>query len=200
MGPDYQIVEYSAFARSWHKCGLRYLMTCSRGQNDQCQAESNTSQGETVFPEPWQSIWLDRQRLQIHMLWTYFELGQDLMLPDKSRKYVELFSRILAHLDLPSEKIVLWPLTEYQGSSLVPRQDYFWQGVDLFRPLYTVIFGQEAMQLICPELTAKYGSYYYDRVQMVYLPGPSDMLPDNRQAKGFVWQMLLQLQQEIMRT
>lgn len=198
MGLDYQSLELPAALRAWYKSGLRHVLYdfCSRISAQESKQRPDSKHEQIYFPEPWHSIWTNMQRCSATLLWTYYELGPDLQHQGTNQR-TELFSRICTHLDLGREMIVFWPMAQQTAQGVQPRQDIFWQGVHLINPVYLLIFGQKAMQLLFPGLASCFGSYSQAGFQLIYLPGPEQMLPDNRQAKSYVWRMLLWLKQEL---
>lgn len=191
MGTDYTNLDLPLQQRNWRKCGLRFLIAPPGSQEPQKQGTEQ--QPDFAPPEPWLSQWNRLAARPCPLLWSYFELGPDLLTSGPCQR-LALFSKICASLKIPQEWIVFWPLAENTAQGLKPRLDIFWQGVDWIQPAYLVIFGQQAMRLLYSEQTREYGLYLQFSPAVLYLPGPADMLPDNRPAKSYVWQMLLKLQ------
>lgn len=191
MATDYRALDLPLQLRNWRKCGLRFIM--GREANQELESKDAGPQSSFQPPEPWLSLWSKLALQPCPLLWTYFELGPDLLSSGPNQRR-DLFSKICQHLDIPGEWIVFWPLSEQYSQGIRPRVDIFWQGVNRIKPSYLVIFGQKAMRLLYPEQAGQYGFYLQSSPSVLYLPGPEEMLPDNRQTKSFVWQMLLKLQ------
>ncbi len=197
MGLDYQSLELPAALRAWYKCGLRHVLyySCSCISAQDLKQKPESKHEQIYFPEPWHSIWTNLHS-SAALLWTYYELGPDLEHQGTNQR-TNLFSSICTHLDLGREMIVFWPMTQQATQGVLPRQDIFWQGVHLISPRYLLIFGQKTMQFLFPGLVSCFGLYSQAGFQLLYLPGAEEMLPDNRQAKSYVWRMLLWLKQEL---
>ncbi|MFP4392484.1 MAG: hypothetical protein ACOC43_05420 [Desulfohalobiaceae bacterium] len=195
MGADYRALDLPLQLRNWRKCGLRFILASKAGQELE-DSSANECPG-LQLPEPWHRVWSNISSLRCPLIWTYFELGPDLLEPTHNQR-LELFSKICGQLEIPNQWIAFWPLAEKGSRDINPRAEIFWQGVAWIKPSYLAVFGQKAMQVLYPDKAGQYGFYLHLNPAVLYLPGPEDMLPDNRQAKAFVWQMLLKLQKKIL--
>jgi hypothetical protein len=146
------------------------------------------------LPEPWRSLSATVEPPHPH-LWTYWDLARDLDAEAESDRS-RLFRRILHSLQWPEKSVIFWPPSCFEQGELVLRADIFWQGVEWIQPRYIVCFGREAFRGLFPDRADKYGSFQADALTVVHLPGPGDMLPDNRKAKQLVWQFLKSLPSE----
>ncbi|MFP4212546.1 MAG: hypothetical protein ACLFRL_00395 [Desulfohalobiaceae bacterium] len=197
MAADYRALDLPHQLRNWRKCGLRLVFGAPACQ-EAAPVQQGTARWEEEFrpPEPWLGVWNSISRLPCPLLWTYQELGPDLLSPGQTQRQ-ELFAKICRHMEVPADCIVFWPLSEHARQGTKARLDIFWQGVRLIKPRYLLVFGQQAMHVLYPDLAGQYGLYTQPRPNVLYLPGPQDMLPDNRQAKAFVWKMLQQIQKQV---
>jgi hypothetical protein len=202
MGLDLAELNLDTRLRSWYAAGLRHVFApvqdAGRARNAEHlskgggQSEEPSSTGpEAPFPAPWQDVYLRCRPPHPHV-WTYWNLCLDLS-PQASEARCSLFAKILSSLKWPRENVVFWPLTCSAPSGISPDVEHFWKGIRLLRPRYIICFGLEAFRALCPDRSPDYGSYTTSHGVIVSLPGPEDMLPDNRQAKGLVWHVLQSL-------
>jgi hypothetical protein len=185
--------------RSWREAGLEYLLvepSCSgpHRKPDEKTASDHASHDpephEQDWPEPWKGQ-LTRLQRPRPVLWTYLELGFDLCgSPDQRRR--ELWATIIEKLGWPRGAVLFWPFSCVVGETLVQRTDLFWKGIDTIDPMMIVVFGTDAAAELLPG-NAGYGPARHGGVQVLLLPGPQDMLPDNRTSKRIVWDYLRQV-------
>jgi len=135
---------------------------------------------------------LARVPRKVPCLWTYWELGLDLG-SGHSIERRRLFSDIVQALGWPSGSLVFWPMSQADERGLTLRDDCFWEGVRLVQPHSIVCFGEQAFQALFPDRPCRYGWFDLKECSCLFIPGPADMLPDNRQAKQIVWQALREL-------
>ena len=74
-----------------------------------------------------------------------------------------------------------------------PRIDLFWDGVKESGADTVVCFGHRAFAHLFPDRDFDTAAFFLDGFTIQPLPGPEDMLPDNRDAKAIVWNRLLGL-------
>jgi len=144
------------------------------------------------FPPPWSRIWT-----MLHppytMVWTYWQLSEDLG-PAPCLQRQQLFKAILTKLGWPRGSVAFWPLSAFDGQTHTPHLDLFWSGVQALQAGLVVIFGVQAFQTLFPEKDLRLGfSSTQGGLQVVHVPGPDDMLPDNREMKNLTWNMLCPL-------
>lgn len=127
------------------------------------------------------------------MVWTYWQLSGDLEAqPDPQRS--QLFRTILTKLGWPRGSVAFWPLSAHDLEGYSPRLDLFWSGVYALKAQFVVVFGHLAFQALFPDQTPRFGfTTTRDGLQIVHVPGPEDMLPDNREMKNLAWNMLCPL-------
>jgi hypothetical protein len=193
MGLDLAELNLHTRLRSWYAAGLRHVFAPPRSS---APASKGTGQKEepseagpgSPFPSPWKEVY-ERCRPPHPHVWTYWRLCLDLG-PEADEARCTLFNNILSSLKWPRENVVFWPLSRSGPSSISPGTEPFWHGVRLLRPRYILCFGLDAFTTLFPDRSPEYGSHTTDRGVIVSLPGPEDMLPDNRQAKSLVWHVL----------
>ena len=192
MGLDLAELNLPARLRAWYASGLRYIFApaskCAPEPEGERPAAKTASASEPLFPSPWQEIFAACRPPHPHV-WTYWKLCLDLG-PEAGQDRSTLFSNILASLQWPRENVVFWPLSRSSPSGIVAEPEPFWKGIKLLCPRYILCFGLDAFQALFPDRRAEYGSFASGRAKVLFLPGPDDMLPDNRQAKGLVWHAL----------
>lgn len=78
-------------------------------------------------------------------LWTYAELGPDLMgnaSADRSR----LLKNIIGNLAWPKGSISFWPFTVAENGRQLLKPDIFWLGVQALAPRSVIVFGQHVFE------------------------------------------------------
>lgn len=140
------------------------------------------------FPMPWQKIWA-KLSPPYPQVWTYWELPADLEAnPDPTRR--TLWRNILSALNWPAGTIAFWPMSTFCGGVLKQDLPNFWKGIPKINPQLIVCFGQAAFSKLFSERTFEYGYFTYNKQNILVLPGPGDMLPDNKAMKKCVWDYL----------
>ena len=191
MGLDLKVLDLNPGLKGWYSSGLRFLLRPERDHGEPGDAPLEASSAETPFPEPWSRIYNSRS-CRCTSVWTYWQLPIDLG-PQASVERKRLFQNIVSALNWPQEHLVFWPLSAIKSEGLLPRTDLFLQGILLMKPLYILCFGDQAFASLFPENSKEYGLFKLDQINYIYLPGPEDMLPDNKQAKRIVWSTLKNL-------
>jgi hypothetical protein len=176
--------------RTWRDAGLEFILTESACPSDRSAPEPPqvSEQPAPSWPEPWRTQ-LRRMQRSKPVIWTYLELGCDLCgRPDPQRR--ELWSSIIEGLGWPKGSVVFWPCSTLLQEGLHPRPDLFWKGMPHLDPTLIVIFGEPAFNALLPQAQPAFGMIRTVDPPCLYLPGPGDMLPDNRRAKQVVWEYL----------
>ncbi len=156
------------------------------GSGDAAQA----AQGPCVWTGPFQYA-RERLNLPLRAVWTYWELAFDFGGdPDSSRRL--LWASIIKNLSY-KQQVGFWPLSEQQGGTVLARPALFWQGVREFGATHVLCFGRRACMTLFPDRPFTPGVFQHDSQTAVILPGPEDMLPDNRREKGVAWNLLKDL-------
>jgi hypothetical protein len=160
------------------------LSDYSLGDPKKDQAES--------YPPPWSHLWKNL-RPPYTMVWTYWQLAQDLG-PASDRERTQLLKTILAKLCWPKGSVAFWPISSFDGHRHFPDHEIFWSGVQELQAQMVVVFGTAAFLALFPEKDPRFGfTTTPDKLQIVHVPGPDDMLPDNREMKNLAWNMLCPL-------
>jgi hypothetical protein len=176
--------------RSWYLNGLQYLFKPKSDPREVLSPSRHEAEPKKSirFPAPWDEIWAS-SRPPYTSVWTYWDLCQDIgSSHDPDRKV--LFDRILDALQRTRYEVFFWPVTVFAEGNWQVRQDLFWHGVRMSGACTVVCFGERVFQALFPDAATAYTSLSHEGYQVVYVPGPEEMLPDNREAKRIVWKML----------
>lgn len=194
MGLDLKELELSQDLIRWYAFGLHYLLQDStkQGLSRSEHSKGFASATEPDFPEPWRQI-VKQQQHPCATIWTYWQLPIDCG-PKSSEERKTLFRNIIHALGWNPEDYVLWPMSRETQGSLEAKTDCFWRGLPFFRPQYVLCFGRQTFGALFPQKTGTgFGLFNLDQITYIYLPGPEDMLPDQKQAKNLVWNLLKNL-------
>ncbi|MEG6549707.1 hypothetical protein V6C53_05650 [Desulfocurvibacter africanus] len=150
----------------------------------------------TSTPEPcaWSGPFLyalERLKPPVRAMWTYWELAQDFGgEPDSNRR--QLWANIIKSLPY-KQRVGFWPVSEFRGGTMLAKPALFWQGVREFGATHVLCFGRRACMTLFPDRPFSPGVFQHGDLTAVILPGPDDMLPDNRQLKAVTWNLLKDL-------
>ncbi|MBU1002482.1 MAG: hypothetical protein KKE73_08155 [Proteobacteria bacterium] len=137
---------------------------------------------------PWE-LFRPRLRVPSRQVWTYWDLGLDFGGQALAERR-ELFRNILKNLNLPSGSVTFWPHNfEHQGT-LVAQPGQFWRGVREAQATSLVVFGQRAFKTLFPREPFSHSSFMHNDLKITVLPGPTQMLAGDAQAKRIVWDTL----------
>ena len=199
MGLDLHELDIPMYRLGLYQAGVRYMLPGRDTDRDNEPQDPSSGQtavappvSEHQFPSPWSELWT-RLVPPYTMVWTYWQFTEDLgSQPDPQRR--QLFRTILTKLGWPRGSVAFWPLSAYDSRGHHPRLDLFWDGVQALQAQVVVVFGLPAYQTLFPEQTSTFGfTTTRDGLQIVHVPGPEDMLPDNREMKNLAWNMLCPL-------
>ncbi len=191
MGLDLTELDPPSGASVWYRLGLTHLL----GLEPDPLKRDPLSDGHSFpdLPEPWLKI-SKEHTAPCATLWTYWQLACDLG-DEASPPRTQLFQKIVNALGWSPSDIVFWPAADYRATGLHLRSKCFWAGLALFQPVYVFIFGHPAFSRLFPQKEGRqYGLFIQDQIKYIFLPGPEDMLPDQKQAKSFVWNTLKDIQ------
>ncbi|MEW5772767.1 MAG: hypothetical protein AB1916_04515 [Thermodesulfobacteriota bacterium] len=181
--------------RPWHAAGLRYLFRPAPAPAPASAAPAPRRAPAQDSGEPWTGPWKAYRRklaAPSRTVWTYADLGLDLgSRPDPERR--DLFKLIIHFLKWPKGSVTFWPVAAETDHGLAPDPDRFWRGVAESQARTVIVFGRRALAMLFPEETFAPRILHARGLSVVVLPGPSDLLPDNRQAKKIVWDTLRNL-------
>ena len=200
MGLDLHELNIPLHRLGLYQAGVRHLLP-EQEQNPGHKPRARPAEvnadlpatGGRHFPPPWSELWA-RLHPPYTMVWTYWQLPEDLGdHPDPERR--QLFRTILAKLGWPRGSVAFWPLSSYApGRGHSPRPDLFWIGVQSVEAQLVVVFGLQAFRTLFADQRASFGfTTTREGLQIVHVPGPEDMLPDNREMKNLAWNMLCPL-------
>ena len=194
MGLDLAALDLSPQQRLWHQAGLRYILpdhtAHSRNTTSSILPETRAAKGPAEgLPEPWKTLWT-KAHSPCPTVWTYARLADDLTTATCSQQRRQLFKKILQALNWPKGSVFFWPFGTHAGTSLQPRPDIFWPGVAELAPKYLFCFGQQAVDVLCPQRPVNATAFTQGSIQVIVLPDPDQMLPDNRELKRSVWRTL----------
>lgn len=189
MGLDLKDVDLPPSMNVWHALGLSYVLSPGPGSRSNRKSPEPCQSPVPEFPEPWSRI-LDQASLPCATVWTYWHLPLDLFSdPPTARK--RLFQNIRTSLGWPETEVVFWPLSAEVQNRLQPRTDFFRRGLAHIQPRYVLLFGVPALRELFPQKDrSNYGLFIDHQITYIFLPGPEDMLPDQKQAKNYVWTTL----------
>ena len=175
----------------FYRSGLRYLLLPGHDADKyQSESQNHNSGRET---------WLQRLRglsPPYSVLLTYWDLALDGPEPtqdESESQRCELFRRMLSSLSWPGDAYVFWPHSYFSGREIVPDSSLFWEGIQVLRPSYVLLFGYRCGNVLFPQRKLNYEWFREEGINFLLLPDPSEMLPDNRTAKSFVWHKLRSL-------
>lgn len=191
---DIKHVDCPGTLRCWRSLGLRHILLPADGGSAPGHATAPPSIAASSSESCEDLIQRARQRLTPphDQAWTYWELPMDLGdSPSPERR--ELWRRMLKALALPRGRILFWPMSLPGRTGPDPRTDLFWDGVKESGAQTVVCFGRRAFAHLFPDRDFSTAAFSLEGRTIQPLPGPEDMLPDNREAKAIVWNKLLDL-------
>lgn len=153
-----------------------------------------TAAPDVTQPElpPAYAAHLNRTTIPSFTLWTYWEFGEDLLgSPDPHRQALwrGMLKALHDRLGWPRGSIAFWPLTMIRDGNATPDLELFMYGVRRIKPVYLFCFGRKAFEVLLPNREYAAGRYTRDHLSIQVLPGPEEMLPDNKEAKGAAWKI-----------
>lgn len=145
------------------------------------------------LPEALRMYW-KRTRHPIRSIWTYWDLDKDMRAGVESDR-LRLMRSIMRAKNISEEQVCLWPLAVHAGPDPAPRlhQDTFIALVKRFVPPYILIFGKKT-RAVFNDYCRQKNTTLPERCTVLYLPGPGEMLPDNKQAKTVAWNSIKNLE------
>jgi hypothetical protein len=140
-------------------------------------------------PASWPAAWQERlKKTRIApVVWTYWELGQDLCgAPDPKRR--ELLQDLLHDLAHPPGTHCFWPLAlpgrDGGGEELEANASAFWEGVRLLRGRAVMVMGSQSLHsLALPDRMLAMRPFQQDRYQgslLIVLPSPGMLIEESR--------------------
>lgn len=136
---------------------------------------------------------LSKQPSPVFSVWTYWEFPQDVTtdaLQERKKLWANIYKAIVQPRHWGKNSVAFWSLSRAQAGELHPDTDLFQAGLRYLAPVYIFCFGRRAFSTLLPQTPYACGQFLYGRYALVSLPGPEDMLPDNREIKAGVWQTL----------
>lgn len=124
-------------------------------------------------------------------IWTYWELGRDL-LGDPSPQRRNFLRQLIQTMRLPKGNIAFWPLAVPQGAELAPDVHCFWRGVSRYMAEQVFCFGPEARTALESAEASKAKQLYAPTASITFLPAVDSLA--QQPAVGFM-EHLLQLMQ-----
>jgi len=198
MGLDLHELDIPVHRLGLYQAGVRYLWPLEEPNRNSYQetggreTTSPSQPSKLEYPSPWSGLWA-RLQPPYTMVWTYWQLSEDLGAHSDARRR-QMFRTILTKLGWPRGSVAFWPLSAFDRNGHNLRLDIFWSGVQFLQAQLVVVFGQPAFQTLFPDLAPCFGfTTTQDGLQIVHVPGPEDMLPDNREMKNLTWNMLCPL-------
>lgn len=169
-----------------------------------------------VARSQWPPVWQEwGQKLGSSLvIWTYFELGDDLLNPSLERR--ALMQRILGSLQHPKGTHAFWPMSAPQAampqslasphsndtdiaiaridhtnrateSQLIPCPDLFWSGVAQAKARFVIVLGENAFQFLGTGLPwmPHYPTQYQGK-KLILEKDPADLLQDEKALEGVI--------------
>ena len=143
------------------------------------------------IPAPFQAL-LNRTAIPSFTLWTYWEFGSDIQGepdPGRQRLWRDMLKALHDRLRWPRGSIAFWPMSTIRDGRIVADLDLFMYGVRRIMPVYVFCFGKQAFQSFFPGREYSVGRYTRGTLSIQVLPGPEEMLPDNKAVKGAAWKI-----------
>lgn len=128
-----------------------------------------------------------------HFLWTYPQFLEDLIHKDLTprKKLVKnIVHNLNSKLNWPRGSITFWPLFVPGEEKLLPDKALFTYGLKHINPLHILCFGEKTFKVIFPDLEFTIGKFNYNNIIVHAFPDLDEMLPDNRELKNKVWDMM----------
>ncbi len=136
---------------------------------------------------------LSKQPSPVFSVWTYWEFSLDLTTAaheERKELWANIYKAIVQPKHWGRNSIAFWSLSRNQSGELLPDTDLFQAGLRYLAPVYIFCFGRKAFSTLLPQTVYACGQFLYGRYALISLPGPEEMLPDNREIKASVWQTL----------
>lgn len=150
---------------------------------------------DAPWPPPWDGF-LAKAPPSPRAVFAYLELGLDLggQASDARRALFKDIAGALRRAGWPAGAIAFWPLAAPgPAGALAPDRVMFWRGVDRLGATTVCLFGRPAWEVLFPGRRHVFGPLREGRRVVLALPGPEDMLPDQRPAKQLAWKLLRSL-------
>ena len=193
MGLDLKDLNLNQYYHCWFKSGLRYILHTDNQPDTNNRTNSNPAT-KLDFPEPWESV-LKTTNPPVPIVLTYYQLPEDLgnsHMFDNNR--IQLFQNILKALNWPKENRAFLPATRIVDNDLQEEPDIFWKIIQILNPAYLICFGEPVFKMLFPDKSLVFDQFEIENdLDVLFVPGPDDMLPDNREAKKRVWNFLKDL-------
>ena len=143
------------------------------------------------IPAPVQAL-LNRTAIPSFTLWTYWEFGPDIQGtpdPGRQRLWRDMLKALHDRLRWPKGSIAFWPISTLRDGRVEADLDLFMYGVRRIMPVYVFCFGKQGFQTLFPGREYSAGRFTRGPLSIQVLPGPEEMLPDNKSAKGAAWKI-----------
>ncbi len=191
---DIRHVDCLCTLRCWRSLGLRHILLPA-GDGAAAPRHTAVPPSAAVSSDSCEDL-IRRARERLDpphaQVWTYWELPLDLG-ENPSHERRELWRRMLKAMGLPRGRILFWPMSLSGRTGPAPRTKLFWDGVKESGAPTVVCFGRRAFAHLFPDREFSTAAFSLEGLTIQPLPGPEDMLPDNREAKAVVWNRLLEL-------
>jgi len=178
------------YYRVWQTSGLNFLLSHTTATAGSTCAASSAPTTEASFvqslPECFRFYW-QRVRLPIRVVWTYWELDND-MRGESDPSRLSLWRSIMEAKRWAQEQVCFWPVAVKCGNGQAEdlRVDVLAEMLKLFTPRHVLSFGEQSHAAL-RHYFMSFPECLPDGCTIHYLPGAEDMLPDNREAKAQTW-------------
>lgn len=182
--------------RLWHVLGLRQLYTASHACLTRGTATSHDEPSICLTASQFPSVfdyYVHKIQPPVRLIWTYWELDLDHR-GTASVERIDLWSSIMRAKEWTEKDVTFWPVSVFdkQDEELKPDLSPLLEMVKAFNPSHLLCFGKAIHELF---LAASLDSEYFRSLgcSLHQLPGAEEMLPDNRHAKRFAWNIIKQI-------
>ncbi|MDQ7031932.1 MAG: hypothetical protein Q9M37_04345 [Desulfonauticus sp.] len=194
MGYSPFLVDKSLQTKIYKQLGLNFVFKKFASPQSVPKSQVSPTLVKPVGSIEWENIPVPiRQKLlqqyrPAYSLWLYYDYYNDLEDPELNPRK-KLILKILKALNW-GKKISFWPLFRAKGSDYLPDMKFFYHALQEIRPVYIFCFGARCFKILLPDETFSYQHYNYKDRMLVALPDFNELLPDNRELKKVVWQIL----------
>lgn len=183
--------------RLWHRAGLTHIFCSSQSGSASFRPVSHPDPSIGIFinilPEPFLFYW-KKLHFPLSVIWTYWELDIDCR-SEANHQRLDLWASIQQAKKWSSSQITHWPVavrTEPRGE-IQPNLTPLIELIKRFKPAHLLCFGEPAKQLL-QSSTLDFDDFSGVGCSVHFLPGAEDMLPDNKQAKQYAWDIIKKIQ------
>ncbi len=182
--------------RLWHRAGLSHLYRAfdagSASSRPGTCPNANADMFAKNLPEPFYFYW-KRLHFPVRIIWTYWELDIDCRAEANTQR-LELWTSIMRAKGWSANQVAQWPVAvrSEQGGELQPNLTPLIEMIKHYKPAHLLCFGEPVRHLL-QTAALDFDIFSAMGCSVSFLPGAEDMLPDNRQAKLYTWNIMKQI-------